>query len=551
MKKLSVWIFVLYTTFAATSKLCSQTSFSQVGQSQIRSADMESYVSFLASPLLKGRMNGEEGLEIAALYLESQAKIIGLKPANGNSFFQSYSVLKKSMDPDRTRIQVISGRKDTVTIKEPFYQLIPIEPTDMTIEGEVVFAGYGIKSEKYDYNDFENLKTEGKILLFMDKSPTSADGNEYLFEGQNWDSPFNFQTKVAALAFSKASAIIIVPGPKSGFRSFDDANPGLAGYLRSKIRLKGDTDENMNPFEALMPKVIFASRPVADALLKGSGHTLDELQKNIDESLHPHSFSIANKTIRITELCRNEEKLLRNVTAMVEGSDPLLKNEIVVYTSHYDHIGSSGNHINPGADDDASGCAALLSIAKAFQSLDRKPLRSILFMWVSGEEIGLFGSKSYINHPLFPLEKTLANLNMDMIGRIKGVADSTPETLMTGANSVFVITDNQSDDLKEIADKADSVSPLEFDYTLSGRNHPLQLFSRSDHFNFVEKNIPVLFFTSGLHSDYHTPGDVIEKINFGKMEMVARSMFEIGLAIANRKTRINVNNPYSTWGKNK
>jgi Zn-dependent M28 family amino/carboxypeptidase len=174
-------------------------------------------------------------------------------------------------------------------------------------------------------------------------------------------------------------------------------------------------------------------------------------------------------------------------------------------------------------------------------------LRSILFLWVSGEEIGLYGSKSYVENPLFPLNKTVADLNMDMIGRVKEAADSTSETPMTGKNEVFVITDNQSKELVSIADQIDKKSVLDFDYSLSGRDHPLQLFARSDHYNFVEKDIPVLFFSTGLHSDYHTTRDVIGKLDFQKMELVTRTMYEIGLTVANKKTRITVDNPFSKW----
>jgi len=381
-----MYLIAMILTVMAPVSLFSQKNQNSINQ--ITSSDMESYVSFLASPLLKGRMNGEEGLEIAAQYIASQAKLIGLKPANGTSYFQPYAVMKKTMDPNKTKVQIISNGKDTVTVKNPMFQLVPTGPSDFTLEGEVVFAGYDIK-------------------------------------------------------------------------------------------------------------------------------------------------------------------VLNNVAGYIEGSDSVLKNEIVVFSSHYDHIGASGSKINTGADDDASGCAALLSMAEAFQSLEKKPLRSILFLWVSGEEIGLYGSKSYVDNPLFPLEKTVVDLNMDMIGRVKGVADSTKENPMSGTNTVFVITDNQSKDLRSIADEIDKKSPLDFDYSLSGRDHPLQLFARSDHYNFVEKDIPVLFFTTGLHTDYHTPGDVVEKIDFKKMEMVTRTMFEIGLTVANRKTRLIVDNPFSSWGKSK
>ena len=549
MKKIRIVTIVILMSLLAPVSLYSQKNTSS--KNQITSSDLESYVSFLASPLLKGRMNGEEGLEIAARYIASQAKLLGLKPANGNSYFQPYSVLKKTMDPEKTMIQIISNGKDTVTIKESFFQLVPTGPSDLIIDGEVVFAGYGIKADKYKYNDFESLQTEGKILLVMERAPMSEDGKTCLFEEQNWASAMSFQMKLTTLIYSKAKAIIFVSDPKSGFQSLEESGPALAGYIKSKISLKGEKEEVANPFMAAMPKVIFIHRSVADALLKDSGHSLEELQKSIDSTLKPHSFEISDKQLKITEVSLSEEKVLNNVAGYIEGRDPLLKNEVVVFSGHYDHIGGSGSKINPGADDDASGCAALLSMAEAFQSLSKKPQRSILFLWVSGEEIGLYGSKSYVEHPLFPIEKTVADLNMDMIGRVKSVADSTDETPMTGPNTVFVITDDQSKELRSIADDIDKRSLLDFDYSLSGKDHPLQLFARSDHYNFVERDIPVLFFTTGLHTDYHTPGDVVEKIDFKKMEIVTRTMYEIGLTVANKKSRLIVDNPFSSWGKTK
>ncbi len=534
--------------------LSANTTYSQKvnnSASQISATDLESYVTFLASPLLKGRMNGEEELDIASQYIASQAKLLGLKPANGTSFFQPYSILKTTMDPEKTSMRVVTDSKDTTTVNKPFYQLVPTGPTDLDLQGEVVFAGYGIKSEKYKYNDFENLNAEGKIILIMERAPMSEDGKKSLFEEPEWNSRMSFNNKLMALPNLRQKAILIVPDPKSGITSISESGQGFAEYISSKTSLAGEPEEKPNPFMAMLPKMIFIDRALADELLKGSGHTLEELQKNIDATFKPNSFLIPNKQLIIKEVTRKEEKIMNNVAGYIEGGDPVLKNEIVIFSGHYDHIGVTGSGINSGADDNASGCAALLSMAEAFQNLSKKPLRSILFLWVSGEEIGLYGSKSYVNNPLFPLDKTVADLNMDMIGRVKEEADSTKDTPMTGPNSVFVITGNQSKELIAIADAVDKKSILDLDYSLSGRDHPLQLFSRSDHYNFVEKDIPVLFFTTGIHSDYHTPGDVIEKIDFKKMELITRTMYEIGLTIANRKTRLVVDNPFSSWGKSK
>ena len=524
-----------------------EVTFSQKkipGTDKITSSHLSSYVTFLALPLLKGRMNGEPGLEIAQQYIASEAKLIGLLPANGNSYFQPYSVIKNSIDPEKTMIQIVPKGRDTITYREPVFQLVPTGPADFTVGGEVVFAGYGLKQDKYGYNDFENIQTEGKILLVMMSSPMNADG-KFVFETANWTSFMSIQIKLTALLFSRARAVMFVMDPRSGYLSLDDQYPGISGELVSTTTFKGEKPKNFTLPN--MPKMLFISRSVADAILDGSGYTLEDLQKKIDGELKPHSFLIPDKQVKITEAIQSKEEPMNNVAAYIEGSDPVLKNEYVVFSCHADHIGATAKGINTGADDNASGCAALLSMAEAFRSLEKKPLRSILFLWFSGEEIGLYGSQSYVNNPLVPLDKTVADLNMDMIGRVKGVADTSAENPMTGPKKVFVITDNQSKELLKIADDVDKVSDLDLDYSLSGRSHPLQLFSRSDHYNFVKHDIPVLFFTTGLHTDYHTPGDVVDKIDFNKMELVTRTMYQIGYNVANTKTRIIVDNPFSKW----
>jgi len=530
------------------SALIPCTTYSQIvttGADIITSSDLESYVSFLASPYLKGRKNGSPGLEIAQRYIESNAKLLGLKPANGTSYFQPYSVTKESIDLRKSAITVFPGDSDTISMKDAFYQLFPLDPSDVSIEGELVFAGYGLNRKEYNYNDFENLATENKILLVMTGAPKSEDGSEYLFKGTDWSDAGSYYIKLRSLLFSRAKAVLFVPDPKSGFTSIDEQEPGIASELGSSMSLKGYSDKKHSL--PGMIRIIFISRNVADELLKGTGKTLPEIQKKIDTELRPASFDIPGKKVKIEITTSTEEITLNNVAAYIEGSDPVLKNEYVIFSSHADHIGGSGDRINYGADDNASGCAALLSIAEAFQGLEKKPLRSIMFLWVSGEEIGLYGSEYYVNNPLVPIEKTVADLNMDMIGRVKSVADSTSDHPMSGPGEVFVITGNQSKQLLDIATNVDKELALDFNYSLSGREHPLQLFARSDHYNFVKKDIPVLFFTSGLHTDYHTPGDVVEKLNFVKMESITEAMFQIGYTIANMKSRLKVNNPFSKW----
>ncbi|MGD0341183.1 MAG: M28 family peptidase [Bacteroidales bacterium] len=542
MKKLILCLTVILIMIGAPEVSYSQKRIP--GTDAISSSDLASYLTFLASPLLKGRKNGEPGLDIAQQYIISEVKLLGLQPANGKSYLQPYSIIKNTINPAKTMIQVVPKGRDTLTIRDPIYQLVPTGPVDFTIDGDVVFAGYGLKQDKYGYNDFDNIQTEGKILLVMMSSPVNKEG-KYVFEPMNWKSFMSIQVKLTALLLSRAKAVMFVMDPRSGYLSLEDQFPGISDELTSSTAFKGEKPRNFQ--FANMPKILFVSRMVADAILDGSGFTLEELQTKIDSDLKPHSFLVPDKQVRITEAVKSVEEPLNNVAAYIEGSDPILKNEYIVFSCHADHIGVSANGINTGADDNASGCAALLSMAKAFQSLDKKPLRSILFLWFSGEELGLFGSQSYVNNPLVPLDKTVVDLNMDMIGRVKSAADTSAENPMTGPNKVFAITDNQSKDLLKIAEDVDKGSDLDLDYSLSGRNHPLQLFARSDHYNFVKHDIPVLFFTTGLHTDYHTPGDVVEKIDFNKMELVTRTMYQIGYDVANSKSRITVDNPFSKW----
>ncbi len=537
--------FPLLLIFSLTTTLSLYCQKSGTGVKTIKSSDLESYLSFIASPHLRGRMNGEAGLDITASYIASQAKKIGLKPVDGSSYIHTYNVISKSLDMKTSEIRVTRTDGTISVINEPFYQRLPSGPGNFKAEGDVVFAGYGINAPEYKYSDFDSIKLEGKILLIMDRAPSTPDGKKCLFEDQKWMTNTGLINKLKFLIFTRVKAILVVNDPKSGYNSLDESNPGTAEYLKSTMTLKGDRDKIKDL--PGMPRLIFVHRKVADEILSGTGTTLDELQNKIDEGLKPHTFEVKGKKIAINEVAPEEEKTLPNVAGIIEGRDPGLKNEVVIFSGHMDHIGMKGNEVNTGADDDASGCSALLEIAEAFQSLPKKPLRSVMFLWFSGEEIGLFGSESYVNSPYVPLDKTVADLNMDMIGRDKSEADTSKANPMTGPNAVFVITDYQSKDLVLLADQEAKKTGLTLDYSLSGRNHPLQLFARSDHYNFVQKNIPILFFTTGLHTTYHTPGDVIEKIDFRKMERITKTMYNIGYRLANQKNRILTDNPFSNW----
>jgi Zn-dependent M28 family amino/carboxypeptidase len=230
-----------------------------------------------------------------------------------------------------------------------------------------------------------------------------------------------------------------------------------------------------------------------------------------------------------------------NVIGIVEGSDPVLKNECIVYSAHYDHIGKNEKgEVYNGADDNASGSMALLEVAEAFMSLKKKPLRTIVFAWVNGEEKGLLGSKYYTDNPVIPMEKTVVDINLDMVGRSKMEADTGKfygiNLDITPPGEILVYTDHESSELLQIM----TASAKEAGIRVKDMGPKIEAGS-SDHASFVAKGVPSLCFNSGTHRDLHNTGDDVEKIDFDKMERSAKMSFLIGYKVASQKERISIN----------
>ena len=223
-----------------------------------------------------------------------------------------------------------------------------------------------------------------------------------------------------------------------------------------------------------------------------------------------------------------------NVLAYIEGTEK--PDELIIVTAHYDHIGAEGDVVFNGADDDGSGTVALMELAQAFKMASEQgngPKRSILFMPVSGEEKGLLGSEYYSKNPVFPLEQTVANLNVDMIGRLDEAHEGNP-------NFVYLIgSDKLSSDLHQISENAnETYTKLELDYTFNDENDPNRFYYRSDHYNFAKNGIPVIFYFCGVHEDYHKETDTVDKIDFNKMETITKLIFHTAWDLANRPERI-------------
>jgi len=531
---------------------CLQGISQFTGMESISISDLQSHMNFLASDELEGRGNGDPGLKIAAQYLASQANRIGLKAIDENSdYLQYYPLYKNSYNEDKSNLTVQSGDKVETFGSKDFYLILPQRPVNIQLKGKVVFAGYGINSEENTYNDFENIDVKDKILLIMNRAPMNKEGDKCQFTDTDWTSIQNIIYKYYNLMMQGPKAVFLVLDPKSGYSSLEDIDPSYSDLFRTSFSNKESTGSGAEPSDNNL-NIFLIHRQIADKILEGTGNNLQELQKKIDKKLKPRSFIIPDKEISLILDLVHEELSIPNVAGMVEGSDPVLKHEAIIYVAHYDHIGTDGTGtVFNGADDNASGSVALLEMAEAFMKEEHRPSRSILFLWVSGEEIGLYGSSHYAGNPLIPLENTIATINLDMVGRIRTPSDTgkimDDNVNVLGGDSISLIGGHQSEELLRMAEDVAKETGMICDYSYNDINHPQRLYYRSDHISFAVHDIPVLFYSTGIHRDYHQATDIAEKINYEKLLKVSRYVYLLGYRLANSAERIVVDKPFSTW----
>ncbi|RLD72252.1 MAG: hypothetical protein DRJ29_08825 [Bacteroidetes bacterium] len=521
------------------------------GLESINTSDLKRHMLFLSSDELEGRDTGEPGLQIAARYLAVQAESLGLQPLDKDKdYMQSYIIQEKAYDRENSGITITAADSSVTESSDPFY-MFPSPAGDHTIiEGEVVFAGYGINSEEHDYNDFENIDIQDKVVLIMNRAPMNEEGTEAQFDNAKWTDMQNFQYKMQYIMSQQPKAVMLVMDPKSGMQSIVDVNPAVAKFLSKSRGLKKE-DEKSADSPGNMPGMVLIHRQVADQLLASVGKNLKDLQLEIDKNLAPQSFLLEGANVKIELTMETKDLEVFNVFGLIEGSDPVLKNEVVIYLAHYDHLGTDGlGGVFNGADDNASGTVALLEIAEAFMMEKKNPGRSIGILWVSAEEIGLYGSQYFADHPLVARENIAAAINLDMVGRTKTKEDeaSTRSGLtIQGGDSVKVIGGLQSKVLMEINESTLAESGLVGNYKYNNLTDPNRYFFRSDHISFARKDIPVLFYSTGTHRDYHMVGDVEESLDYEKFLKMTRFCYKVGLNVAQYSGSIKVDNPMSKW----
>jgi hypothetical protein len=454
---------------------------------------MKRALSYLASDTLEGRGLGTEGLDLAAAYIAGDMHGAGLEPLAGfPEYFQRFEAATADGIAEETKLA--SGEK-AYKLKEDF---IPLSfSAEKAFEGQAVFVGYGITSKEHHYDDYANVDVKGKVAVAWRFEPIDKEGKSK-FAKEDWSESAHLDMKVRNAADHGAVALILMNPPL--FKTPE----GLLPFARE---FQGATAAI--PLLQLKPEDAYA------LLGKGTGKDVKQLQEEIDAGPTPHSQALEGVSFSGKVAIKRTVRYLQNVISVLPGEGPHA-DEYVVVGAHYDHLGYGGSFslspkvraVHNGADDNGSGTVAILEIARDLaqaKAHGHALPRSVIFVAFTGEEEGLWGSSRFVNHPPVPLDKIVAMLNLDMVGRIR------KDTLFVGGGGTATA-------FEKILKRADEGSPLVLKDIGKGG------FGPSDHMSFALKKIPVLFFFSGIHEDYHRPTDKVEKINFnGMADVVALS----------------------------
>jgi hypothetical protein len=491
-------------------------SVPKAGLESITPQDMKSHVVFLASDGMKGRETPSRELDSCAAYIADQFKRNGLKPVTPEgSYFQVFNTVRKRLgEPNRLWVKS-GGVEKEYLIKDDF---VPLSKTAnrKILDVGVVFAGYGITAPEFGYDDYAGLDVQGKAVFMFAGEPRERDSTTTAFDGTKETDHSKLRLKVENALDHGAVGLVLVSSPRNRFRRPPNSWPSLMKNVPEDAVPLGFEEKQESQIVSVQ-----IGRTLADALLEGTGQTLESVYHCIDSTLAPKSFGLPGLAISIETDLEGTRTPIRNVIGLWEGSDPVLKNEYVVIGAHYDHVGIQGDQIYNGADDDASGTSGVMELAQAFASSPVRPKRSILFMAFPGEEKGLFGSMYYTENPLFPLDKTVAMVSLDMISR-------------NDSNQVIIVGSKVSKDLTAINEACSKAIGLNLEYND-------KYFLQSDHYSFYKKGIPVLFYFTGDSPVLHTPDDDVETINPDKMARVGRLIFSTIWTVANRTEKPDFN----------
>jgi hypothetical protein len=492
----------------------------------IKAAELKDFLYFVASDEMEGRNTPSRGLDNTAKFIATNLTKWGLKPAGDDgTYFQKIVLVQNKVDPEGGSVE-IGGQKLTFGVDYlPGF-------SGGSAKGSLVYAGNGWVVKARNIDPYKDLDVRGKIIVAAGDAPPKGVSYSELHgkQGEDFSLPTDYALQHGA------AGVILIPSSRS-LNTWNARRKAITQPSRPMVE-KFQTSSNSVPVITLSEKMVgtlFAGEKVDGATIFKHAGSNDPVE----------SFELSSsKEVSFTVAAQKEKVITQNVVAICEGSDTILKNEYVAIGAHYDHVGIgdkpiNGDAIYNGADDDGSGTVSVMAIAEAFAK-GPAPKRSILFVWHCGEEKGLWGSRYFTEYPTVPLNQIVTQLNIDMIGRSKKIGDTNPKNAeLTGPNEIYVIGSKMmSTELGEVSEAVNkSFLKLSFNYKYDDPKDPNRFFFRSDHFNYAQKGIPIIFYFDGVHEDYHQPSDSPDKIDYQKMEKVARTIYVTGLTIANLPAR--------------
>ena len=523
----------------------------------IRQADLRADLYFLGSDAMRGRLTNTQENLIAAEWIKSRFERLGLKPGVPG-YFQSYDLATVSLGATNTMTVTVSGAAARQVAHGEGFTAQRFSPS-ANARGPVVFAGYGITAADLGHDDYRNRDlVSGAIVLVLDHEPGEQDPASR-FDGVVTSDAGGAMKKAQAAQAAGAVGILFVSdvhnhgaaragraGATAG-RGGEAAGRGGApagrgGGGRGGAGAWGGPPSRLGRYtlsdwmRGLTIPAAQITPELAAELVSGTGQSFEALAQTADTPGGARAVKLPGVEIDLAVSVERQDIPDRNVLAVVEGTDPRLRNEWIVLSAHYDHDGATNEVIYNGADDDGSGTVGVLELAEAFAiaaAEGRRPRRSILFAQFNSEERGLLGAWAYTLHPIAPLDQTIAVLNMDMIGRNEEVPAAggnrfnglEPQTAESNRNALNIIGAVRAPDLQAAIDRANRATGLEIRYRYD--NNSSQLMRRSDHWPFIQNGVPGVWVFTGLHPDYHTGGDRPERINYEKMEKILKLVYQV------------------------
>jgi hypothetical protein len=511
----------------ALSAAAQSTSRMAEGLNAIRASDLRADLGFLSSDELEGRLSGQRGSEIAIRWIVAEFEKAGVKPAAAGSYLQPVPLIEYRGDPNASGLTIThSGKSQTYHSPDAYGGFY----NDVTVAAPVVFAGFGITAPELHYDDYAGLDARGKIVLIFDHEPQETDANS-IFNGKGNTRYAGSYLKTLNAQQHGAVAVLVVSEPN---RKHPSNQERLARIRTSNLRARIPS-QALADTEIRIPSYTISDQ-IANDLLGGQAH---EIQRAIDTTLKPQSRPLAGFTAEL-KIVNSERRRIttENVLGLIEGSDPALSAETIVFSAHYDHDGLAPNGIYHGADDNGSGTVGVIELARAFAQNPVKPRRTVLLAVFAAEERGLLGSYYYVAHPVRPLNTTRAVINFDMIGRNEtpsqqtdGLIDIAPDT----SNELNLVGANYSPDYKAAVDRANEMVGLRLN-TKWDEEPALNVFFRSDHYPFAMHGVPALWWFTGFHPDYHQTTDTAGKINYDKMVKILKLAYLTGFEIGDTRT---------------